>query len=276
MPVLWTPDIDGVAHAFFAAHEDASTILGTGEPEAAALGERVHLCGPCSSALDVAVHLAARGLVDPWDSVLVTRQWAGRGQMRRTWISQPGNLFAAWRLPAPPESWQNMISVLVGWAICQGLVELGVPVQLKWPNDILLHGRKIGGILIEERGDVLLAGVGLNIASCPADACLRSDRACPAANLGSLLGGMSIFGLWLQLVNFGRLRYTTELSDSTPLEFSLLIEPVLAYLGTTVRVSDNRSSVCGTFAGVSPDGGIVLLAEGERRILHSGSLRPED
>jgi BirA family biotin operon repressor/biotin-[acetyl-CoA-carboxylase] ligase len=195
--------------------------------------------------------------------------------MRRTWISQPGNLFAAWRLPMPPRSWQNMLSVLVGWVMCRGLGELGVPVTLKWPNDILLHGRKIGGILIEERGDVLLAGIGLNIASCPEDADLRRDHACVAANLGGLLRGVSIFGLWLRLVNFGRLRYSTELSDSTPLEFSQLIEPVLAYLGALVRVSDNRSSVCGTYAGVSPDGGIVLLADGERRVLHSGSMRPE-
>ncbi|PKN40882.1 MAG: biotin--[acetyl-CoA-carboxylase] ligase [Deltaproteobacteria bacterium HGW-Deltaproteobacteria-18] len=275
MPILWTPDIVGVTDAFSAAHDDAPLILGPGEPCPDLPGARVYLCGPCTSALDVARHLAEQGCLAPWDSVLATRQWAGRGQMRRTWISQPGNLFAAWRLPMPPGPWQNMLSVLVGGILCLGLRDLGLPVRLKWPNDILLHDRKIGGILIEERGEVLLAGIGLNIASCPEDADLRRDHACVAASLGGLLQGMSIFGLWLRLVNFGRLRYTAELSDSTPLEFSQLIEPVLAYLGSLVRVSDNRSSVSGTYAGLSPDGGIILLADGERRILHSGSLRPE-
>ncbi len=276
MPILWTPDIVGVTDAFYAGHDDASAILGAGKFDPLRPLERVYLCGPCSSVLDVAGHLARQGCLDPWDSVLATRQWAGRGQMRRTWVSRPGNLFAAWRLPVPSLPWQNMISVLVGWTICLGLGELGLPVQLKWPNDILLHGRKIGGVLIEERGDVLLAGIGLNIASCPEDADLRRDHACVAASLGGLLQGMTIFDLWLRLVNFGRLRYSTELSDSTPLEFSQLIEPVLAYLGTLVRVSDNRSSVCGTYAGISPDGGIVLLTGGGRQIVHSGSLRPED
>ena len=276
MPILWTPDIPGVTDAFSPGHEDASAILAAGEPGASAPVERVHLCGPCSSALDVAMHLAGKGLLDPWDSVLATRQWAGRGQMRRDWISRPGNLFAAWRLPMPPGPWQNMLSILVGWTMCHGLAELGVPVRLKWPNDILVHGRKVGGILIEERGDVLLAGIGLNIASSPEDARLRSDRACPAANFGTFLHGISIFCLWLQLVNCGRLRYTAELSDSTPLEFSQLIEPLLAYLGTVVRVSDNRSSVSGTFEGLGPDGGIVLRTDGARRTLHSGSLRPQD
>lgn len=275
MPILWTPDIVGVTDAFHAEHDDASAILGAGGFDPLRPEERVYLCGPCSSVLDVAGHLAGQGCLDPWDSVLATRQWAGRGQMRRTWISRPGNLFAAWRLPVPSLPWQNMISVLVGWTVCLGLGELGLPVQLKWPNDILLHGRKIGGILIEERGDVLLAGIGINIASCPEDADLRRDHACVAASLGGLLQGMTIFDLWLRLVNSGRLRYSTELSDSTPLEFSQLIEPVLAYLGTLVRVSDNRSSVCGTYAGISPEGGIVLLSGGESRTLHSGSLRPE-
>lgn len=276
MPILWTPDISGVTDAFSPAHEDAAIILGPGEPGATMPDERIYLCGPCSSALDVAMQLAVQGALDPWDSVLVTRQWSGRGQMRRTWISEPGNLFAAWRLPMPPRPWQGLLPVLVGWALCAGLGELGVQVKLKWPNDILLHGRKMGGVLIEERGDVLLAGIGLNVASCPADAELRLDRACVATSLGTLLPGMSIFGLWLRLVNFGRLRYSAELSDSTPLEFSQSVATVLAFLGAQVRVADNRSSVCGTHAGISPDGGVVLLADGERKVLHSGSLRPED
>jgi BirA family transcriptional regulator, biotin operon repressor / biotin---[acetyl-CoA-carboxylase] ligase len=275
MPILWTPEISGVTDAFSEAHDEAPVILGAGEPWAAVPDERVYLCGPCSSALDVAMHLAGRGDLAPWDSVLVTRQWSGRGQMRRTWVSEPGNLFAAWRVPMPPGPWQGLLPVLVGWALCAGLGEFGVPVRLKWPNDILLHGRKMGGILIEERGDVLLVGIGLNVASCPADSELRSDHACVATSLGALLPRMSIFGLWLRLVNFGRLRYSAELSDSTPLEFSQSFETVLAYLGAQVCVADNRSSVCGTLAGVSPDGGVVLLADGERKVLHSGSLRLE-
>jgi len=274
MPILWTPAIADVTEAFSADHPDASILFDAKEDLAAVAAERFWLCGPCSSALDVAMHLAQRGELGVWDSVLASRQWSGRGQLRRNWISEPGNLFAAWRLPVPPEPWQNMVSILAGWVLCLGLGELGVPVSLKWPNDILLEGRKVGGILIEERGDVLLAGIGLNLTSCPGDAALRVDRACPATALGGLLSGSSIFGRWLRLVNFGRVRYTAELSESTPLEFSQSVETVLAYLGTVVHVADNRSSVCGVFTGLSPDGGIVLDEGGRRRTLYSGSLRP--
>ena len=274
MPILWTPAIPDVAEAFSPGHPDAALLLGPQAFAPVEAQERIFLCGSCSSVLDVAGHLARQNELLAWDSVLGARQWAGRGQLRRTWVSEPGNLFAAWRLPVPPEPWRNMVSVLVGWVLCLGLSDLGLPVKLKWPNDLLLHGRKIGGILIEERGDVLLAGIGLNLASCPGDEAMRRDRACEAAHLGDLLSGMSIFELWLRLVHFGRLRYSIELSDSTPLEFSQLIEPVLAYLGAAVRVGDNRSSVCGVYSGISPDGGIVLLADGRSETLHSGSLAP--
>lgn len=240
------------------------------------LRERVYLCGPCSSALDVAHHLASVGGLDAWDSVLVSRQWAGRGQMRRAWISDPGNLFAAWRLPFPPEPWRNMISVLMGWILCQGLRGLRLPLQLKWPNDLLLHGRKVGGILVEERGEVLLAGIGLNLSSSPPEAMMRTDHVASAGTLGPPATRRSIFELWIRLVNVGRLCYISTLSDSTLLEFSHSIETVLAYLGTMVQIVDNRSSVRGLFRGLSPDGGIVLHTQDGTRTLHSGSLFPED
>ena len=276
MPILWCPEIPGVAEPFSARHPDAALLIGEGEAAAARPAERFWLCGPCSSALDAAMHLAGRGELDVWDSVLASRQWSGRGQLRRGWVSEPGNLFAAWRLPVPSAPWQNMVSVLVGWALCEGLAEFGAPVRLKWPNDILLHGRKAGGILIEERGDVVLAGIGLNLATCPDDAAMRRDRACEAGVLADLSAPRSIFGRWFRLVNSARFRYSRELSESTPLEFSRSVEKVLAYLGAPVRVGDNRSSVCGVFAGLSPDGGIILDAGAERLTLHSGSLRPQE
>jgi BirA family biotin operon repressor/biotin-[acetyl-CoA-carboxylase] ligase len=274
--MFWTPEIPGVTDGFSLDHPEVPVLLTPNESRATVPDERIYVCGPCSSVLDVAMHLARQGDLGPWDSVLATRQWAGRGQMRRNWVSDAGNLFAAWRLPMPPEPWQGLLPVLLGWILCRGLAELGVPARLKWPNDLLVGGRKVGGILIEERGDMLLAGIGLNLNSCPGDEDLRRDRACPAARLGDLLPELSIFGLWLRLVHSGRLRYSALLSDSTPQEFSQLIETVLAYFGSVVRVGDNRSSVCGVCTGISPDGGVVLLVDGRKLIVRSGSLRPED
>lgn len=276
MPLVWTPDILNVTSAFSPRHPQAKILFQPETEISDSPTERVFVSGPCSSALDVAWHLAKNAELAVWDSVLCTEQWAGRGQMRRTWISEPGNLFAAWRLPPPPAPWQNLISILLGWAMCMGLQDLGLPVTLKWPNDLLLDDRKIGGLLIEERGDVLLAGIGLNLVSQPPDFLLRSERACLAGNCATLLPKWSLFRLWLHLVNCGRLRYVAQLSGSTPLEFSQAITAVLAWYGSAVRVTDARISIGGVHSGLSPDGGLVLLVNGGKRIFHSGSLSSED
>jgi BirA family biotin operon repressor/biotin-[acetyl-CoA-carboxylase] ligase len=181
-----------------------------------------------------------------------------------------------WRLPVPPAAWGGLLSVLLGWAFCTGLQDLGIEARVKWPNDILVGGRKTGGLLLEERGDVFLAGLGLNLVSCPADQDLREDRACSAGVLKAFLPDIPLFQLWLHLVNSAQLRYRTALSALTPGEFSRSVATKSAYLGTTVHVGDDRSSVRGTYVGLAPDGGIVLRTDDGERTLYSGSLRPEE
>lgn len=277
MPLFWTDAISGVTEDFSPEHPDAAVLLGSMDyPETFAFSHGLHLCGPCSSALDVAMYLAQNGRLAVWDSVLAVSQWAGRGQLRRAWVSEPGNLFAAWRLPTPSAAWGGLLSVLLGWAFCAALQEMRIDARVKWPNDILVGGRKAGGVLLEERGDIFLGGVGLNLVSCPTDQDLRKDRACSAGDLKAFLSDIPLFQLWLRLVNSAQLRYRTALSELTPVEFSRSVETMLAYLGATVHVGDDRSSVRGVYAGLGPDGGIVLRTDDGERVLYSGSLRLEE
>lgn len=234
----------------------------------------INVFGPCSSALDVAAHLAAEGRLSVWDSVICSRQWAGRGQLRRHWVSEPGNVFAAWRLPVTPRQWDSLAPILLGWALSRAFEQTGVDLKVKWPNDLLVDDRKIGGMLLEERGEVLLAGIGINLRSSPDDALMRAEAACPASNLGSRLPDLTALGLWLQLVGRARFWYEHTLSTTAPQTFVQLIEPVMAYFGRRVVIADNRSSFSGVFDGLRPDGAIVLRTEGEHKVFHSGSLSP--
>lgn len=276
MPFFWTDAIPGVTEDFSPDHPDAHVLLGSmSYLELPACTHGLHLCGPCSSALDVAMHLAQNGQLAVWDSVLAVSQWAGRGQLRRSWVSEPGNLFAAWRLPLPPAAWGGLLSVLLGWAFCAGLQEMGIDASVKWPNDILVESRKVGGLLLEEKGDVFLAGLGLNLISCPPDQDLREDRACLAGVLKTSLPDISLFELWLRLVHSAQLRYRAALSELAPAEFSWLVETTLAYLGEVVHLGDHQSWVRGVYAGLDADGGIILRTEDGDRVFHSGSLRLE-
>ncbi len=164
----------------------------------------LYLAGHATSSLDVAQALAHRNLLPEWGAVLVLAQSAGRGQLRRAWASPPGNIYAALRLPTAWPLNTEVAATAVGGLFASALTQLGYAVSLKWPNDILQVQNeefstspdgvsvrpcsatawvKAGGILLEERGGVLLAGVGLNISSAPPASALREGFALPAGVL---------------------------------------------------------------------------------------------
>ena len=101
-------------------------------------------------------------------ALVAERQSAGRGRMGRQWLSEapdagPVPLTFSIGLPLAPRDWSGL-SLAVGLAVAQSL---HTDIQLKWPNDLWLHGRKLGGILIEtaSMGALRYAviGIGINI-----------------------------------------------------------------------------------------------------------------
>lgn len=92
-------------------------------------------------------------------------QGAGRGRLGRTWQSPPGlNLYFSLVLypQLAREHWGGF-SLAAGVGLAQGLMELELQPQLKWPNDILLEGAKLAGILLESKNGRLVVGAGVNV-----------------------------------------------------------------------------------------------------------------
>ena len=97
-------------------------------------------------------------------------QRAGRGRQGRGWVSPAGNLHASTLIrlrPGDPPAHTLALAAAValyeaasGWAS-------GAPLSLKWPNDLLLDGSKLAGILLEREGDAVVAGYGVNLAHAP-------------------------------------------------------------------------------------------------------------
>ncbi|RZM74683.1 biotin--[acetyl-CoA-carboxylase] ligase [Leptolyngbya iicbica] len=107
--------------------------------------------------------------------VIAARQTAGRGQWGRTWVSPPGGLYLSLVLePELPLPQSFLLTLTSAWGIATSLTNLGAPIQIKWPNDLVSQQRKVGGILTESRlvksptaGDApqlqqVVVGVGLN------------------------------------------------------------------------------------------------------------------
>ena len=98
-------------------------------------------------------------------AILAEAQSAGRGRYKRTWISHHGNLYVSFIYSC--EERDARLSYSVGVAIAETLIAFGVTPTIKWPNDILVDGKKISGTLIEYAGRFVVIGIGINIKTNP-------------------------------------------------------------------------------------------------------------
>jgi len=98
-------------------------------------------------------------------AVLAEAQSAGRGRYKRTWISHHGNLYVSFIYSC--EERDARLAYSVGVAIAETLIAFGITPTIKWPNDILIDGKKVSGTLIEYAGRFVIVGIGINIKSNP-------------------------------------------------------------------------------------------------------------
>ena len=114
-----------------------------------------------------AFELAAHGAVDG-TVVVADHQTAGRGRRGHHWEDEPGAslLFSVVARSSLPIAQRPLLSLAAAVAIADALAEVaGVATRLKWPNDVLVSGRKIAGILLESRSeDLVIIGIGVNVA----------------------------------------------------------------------------------------------------------------
>lgn len=121
-----------------------------------------------ASTNDDARRLASAG--EPEGAVVVAaRQTAGRGRFGRGWDSPQGGVYLSAVLRPPVSAAEvGSLALAVGLGVALGLERLGLPVALKWPNDVLLDDRKLAGILLEmsaeaDRVEWVVAGIGINV-----------------------------------------------------------------------------------------------------------------
>jgi BirA family biotin operon repressor/biotin-[acetyl-CoA-carboxylase] ligase len=207
--------------------------------------------------------------------ILADAQSAGRGRRGRVWQSPPGaNLYASlhWRHRLPPNALAGL-SLVVGLACAEALHELGATeVRVKWPNDLLARGRKLGGVLIELAPDVAVIGIGLNL-HMPETAAAQIDQ--PWIDLAMLDVALERHALAARLMT--TLLPALELFNSHGLSaFSARWIAFDALAGAQIMASAGDQRLQGEALGLAPDGGLRVLVDGSERVLHSAevTIRP--
>lgn len=208
----------------------------------------------------------------PSGTVLVAdQQTAGRGRRGRTWHGSPGDSLTfslLWRFP-PESSAPTALSLTVGLALARAMTGLGAAdVRLKWPNDLLCHGRKLGGILIELQPGALrtaIIGIGINL-HLPHD--LPQEVAATAISLaeGGAVTPTRAIVLAACLQHLCAVLDDYAANGFAPLQNEWQAKH--AWQGEQVVISGASESMQGICRGVDTEGGLLLeTASGLRRIV---------
>lgn len=137
-------------------------------------GYKVFSFDKIPSTQDMAHDLIAASKATNKTAVVALAQSAGRGRHRRRWVSHHGNLYVSFIYDSDIRDGRLSYSVAV--AVAETLMSFGITPSIKWPNDILIDGKKVCGILIEYSGDYVIVGIGINIKTNPTVPEYKTDK----------------------------------------------------------------------------------------------------
>ena len=214
--------------------------------------------------------LASGAAVPEGQWLVANRQTSGRGRQGRAWFDGHGNFmgstFVASHAGDPP---LGTLALATGLAVREAVLKHlppGREVLLKWPNDLLVKGAKLSGILLEGARGGVVVGIGVNLAVAPD----LPDR--PTVSLAQLGASPDRDAFAQDLA----LAVAQEVERWRTFGLEPLIRRWVAAahpLGTPLRAGEGDEVTEGTFAGLGPDGSLQLrLADGAMRAIHAGEI----
>ena len=224
-----------------------------------------------STSSDLAARLVSGERVSEGCWLVATRQSAGRGRLGRVWSDGSGNFMGSTSVRIMPgDPAPSSLALVAGLAV-QAAVSRHIPLParalLKWPNDVLVAGAKLAGILLERVGDAVVVGIGVNLAQAPQ----VPGRETMALACYGPAPGLDEFAHTLAVC------FAEELQRWRSYGLGPLLQRWQAAahpLGTPLSVvQPDGTLLTGTFAGLAEDGALRLaLPDGTTRSIHAGEV----
>jgi BirA family biotin operon repressor/biotin-[acetyl-CoA-carboxylase] ligase len=200
--------------------------------------------------------------------ILALAQEAGRGRRGHNWQSLSGNLFATLLIaPARPQREWPTLSFAASLAVAEMAQSYAAAaaITLKWPNDVLLNGRKLAGILLETCGDALAIGIGVNLKHFPPDTefpatALAAHGGCPSPDQ-ALAALAASFAKWYE-------RWLEQ--GFAGLKSDWLARAAGLQAPIRARLADRDEM--GVFEGIDDDGALLLRQGGSVRAITAGEV----
>lgn len=245
-----------------------------------AVGKRIIYRESAGSTQDVAISLAEKGGGVHGTVVIAERQKRGRGRMKRRWLSPKGGLWLSVVLkPAVPTASSTVLPFVAAIAVCDAVREVTkLGATLKWPNDVLVGGKKVAGILLDlsaeaETVNYAVIGIGINANVDSAKLKIgRGDR--PAVTslrdeLGREVNRLQLTKLLLEKLE----QYCLVLEGEGPAAIVAQWRKRSDMLGKNVAVVQQGRTLRGVAADVNGDGSLLLRTpEGDVAVTHGDVL----
>lgn len=222
-----------------------------------------------STSHDVSLRLRGGAVVPEGEWLVADRQSAGKGRSGRVWLDGGlgnfmGTTVVHLRPGDPPPS---SFALSVALAVHQAVAEFGQNAVLKWPNDLMVGGAKLAGVLLERIEASVIVGVGVNLASAPD----LPDRETVSLGALGINVDRDVFAIRLAKL------FDVELERWRNFGLAPVISRWLAAAhpaGTRLRVGDpGQMPLEGEFAGLTDDGALQLrLSDGTTRIMNAGDV----
>lgn len=241
-------------------------------------GHRFHLLDVTTSTQELGHRHASEGAPEG-TLIIAEEQTNGRGRMGRNWFSPPGKGVWMSLILRPDQSLSSasQLTLLTAVAVCRALRAVcGVDVGIKWPNDLLVKGRKVSGILLEsvaedERIRYCIAGIGidvnLDLEDYPED--LRDIVTSLKCESGQTIDRVKLIGAVMK--EFEKLYHLYREQGFTPI--AELWEALSISLNRPVSVQQGDRSIKGTAIGLAMSGALVIEDEsGIKHPIFSGEI----
>lgn len=202
-------------------------------------------------------------------------QVRGAGRRGRGWRSRPGDLtFSVRRRFSSPPARLAPLALVTGISVARTLREItSLDVLLKWPNDLLLAGSKLGGLLVEARAGAVVGGIGINLLPTPADGTSLGDFGVPAHARDRLAGTIAarLLGDWARFDGEGWSVYAEAWQALDALHGrAVSVHEGAPLVGARIP---SAASWSGVARGLEADGALrVERADGTVRSVHAGDV----
>ena len=200
--------------------------------------------------------------------VVTRRQSSGRGRRGRRWVHTPGGLaftLAVQLRSDAPAAWPTMATAIAAVRAIEA--HTGVALGIKWPNDLVHRGRKVGGVLAEAHGPWTLVGVGLNVNAAPGVA-----DGTPTAAIAEVAGGaIDHAALLTELVSAMVSALLADPAERHALQHAWVDLSVVRDAWVIVNGPDGH--VYGRVEALPADGSLhLVLGDGTRRVIRTGDV----